>query len=201
VIDGQRRKFNQMNNRRNILAHAGNQTVGRDLLMTAGNRQHHAPMAAENVRMPRSSAFGLQPFRMRRAERPQAGKSREYDAFFGIAPLAGTLPDHRANQRAILVRTHRPSGGIESGVEKKLPRRAHNHKAPVRIGWFWLPAMKRHPARRRIKPVFPDQFVGIGKGIGEKIESPGSTAVSGAIPLNWGSQIFYTCHKSHFETR
>jgi len=147
VIDGQGRKFDQMNNGRSVLAHAGNQTVGRDLLMTAGNRQYHAPMAAENVRMPRSAAFGLKPFRMRRAQRPQVGKSREYYAFFESAPPAGILPDDGANQRPILLRTDRHSGGIEAGVEKKLPRRTHHYKAPVRIGWFCLPAMKGHPAR------------------------------------------------------
>ncbi len=171
MIDVQRRKFNEMNDWRQIFLNRREQIISRAFLVSARNRKNHPPMAPQNIRPPSAAAFRLQQFFPRRAEFAQARKARNHDLIIRFARCSWIARNNFANQVPVNFVVHNFPTRIKPRVIQKLPRRARQHKTTERVIRLRLTFAKIHFLRRRIKLIFPKQFVRKRKRIAREFKS------------------------------
>ncbi len=89
VIDGQCRKFHQMDDGQAVLFECGGQRGGGARLVRPRKRKNHPPMAPQKIRAPRAAAFGLQQFFVRAAEFAQTRETGNDDSRGGAQGIRG----------------------------------------------------------------------------------------------------------------
>ena len=113
---------------------------------------------------------------MRLTEGAQTVVAGEHDSFFlRRACPARIARDDLPDEPAIDLRLRNRQSRFETGMVKELPRRAHHHEAPVKVGRGRIGAEGGHRAGHRIEAVLPHQFVGVGKRI--PLETEGAEGV------------------------
>lgn len=165
MVDGQGRKFNQMNDGRNIAAKPGDQRGRSPGLMVARDGKDHAPMAAQDIRPPRAAAFGLEQTFHRGAEFTQIAKTRDNDSLLRRAGLVNRPREDRAHQFTGTTVVKWRSSGLKAGLKKEQSGHASQDKATMRIRWLYRTGAERGLSSRTVKMIFPIGFIGKSKGV------------------------------------
>lgn len=159
VIDGELRKTNDMQYRIGPGGGIERKPARDAFLMLSRDGKHHAPMAAQDIRLPRAAAIGFEQLLVRGAERAQGRKARN-DNFIPVAAgITRIARDNTANELLIFGGARRRRFGREAGMIKKLPGRTNHHEAAKRVLRRRLGANGGHAAGS-IEAILPDEFVG-----------------------------------------
>ncbi len=171
MIDGQRRKFHQMNDGQAIFFKRGGQCRSGARLVRAGKRENHTPVASQKIRAPRAAAFNLQKIFLRPAEFPQTCKAGNDNLFVGFAGNSWVAGNDGANELLIdFIGRNRPVRR-KPRVVKKLPRHAREGEATMGVFRFRVARTQSPFARRRVHLVFPHQFVRKGEAVAREFET------------------------------
>lgn len=169
VIDAQRGKTDEMHDGRAVVFEVGDQSVGHALFKAVAEGHDEAPVAALEIALPRAAASEFKQRGLRGAEAMQIRIAGDDDFFRFGREFGGVRGGDAANQFAIGGGIGDGEVGVETGVFEELLGGAGHDKAVMVIFRRGV-ARVTDPFAVFVIVIFPNQFVGIGEGIGLKIE-------------------------------
>ena len=122
MVDGDAREAEQMGGWCRALVHCLAQTLRHPRLVPAPNREHHAPVAPQEIGLPRAAAFGFEQWFVSVAEGAQTVIARDWDSLRRRARAAGIAQDDLPDEAPIDARL---GGRLETGMVEELARRPH----------------------------------------------------------------------------
>ena len=134
------------------------------------NRKNHPPVAPQKIRLPGTTQFRLEQRFQLPAERAQSIVAGNHHPFRFRARPARIPGDDLADKPLVNFRSRHGLFRRKTGMIKKLPRRAHHHKATMVIGRRRIGTEGSHGARHRVEMVLPHQFVRKREGVALKLE-------------------------------
>ncbi len=171
MVDGQRGKAQQVDDRRGVLLDLLEQPRGGPVLMAAHDRHHDAPVAAHDVGAPGPTALFLEQGGARPAQLAQPREAGNHHPALPARRLSLIPVQHRPDDAAVGRVAGRRSLRIEAGVVEELSRGADQHEAAVHVVRRGLAPAEDGGRGGWIEVVLPDQLVGKREGVALQLEA------------------------------
>lgn len=169
VIYGELRETNHMHHRRMVVVDFLGQVFGGLGLVMSRERLDHAPVSALKVTLPRSAAVLFEQGFVGTAEFMKIREAWDDNSMAFVEGASGAETDDLLNQPGVGGCVRHGQLGREAGVFEELSRGASDHEAMMGVIRRRFPGLT-DPPFLFVEMVFPNQFIGVGKGVLLEIE-------------------------------